>query len=181
MRKVIVRCLFCICITYMVISSIFNTYYLINFNQNIAEFEVNQNNETHQVEVNIPKDTTVGNLIDLSNVSGKLEVIYSNFTIIGVSIILGMIIALTTLLKENSKIKFILIFILGYIIINSYFSFIEVCIFQSYGIEISFIEKYIDYMKYTIVPYTIIFLAILLIQRYFLKKRVNELNKIIEK
>ena len=88
---------------------------------------------------------------------------------------------MTTLLKENSKIKFILIFILGYIIINSYFSFIEVCIFQSYGIEISFIEKYIDYMKYTIVPYTIIFLAILLIQRYFLKKRVNELNKIIEK
>ena len=33
----------------------------------------------------------------------------------------------------------------------------------------------------TLVPYTIIFLAILLIQRYFLKKRVNELNKIIEK
>ena len=175
MRKVIVRCLFCICITYMVISSISNIYYLINFNQNIAELEVNKNNETHQVEVNIPKDTTV------SNFSGNLEVIYSNFTIIGVSIILGMIIALTTLLKENSKIKFILIFILGYIIINSYFSFIEVCIFQSYGIEISFIEKYIDYMKYTIVPYTIIFLAILLIQRYFLKKRVNELNKIIEK
>ena len=88
---------------------------------------------------------------------------------------------MTTLLKENSKIKFILIFILGYIIINSYFSFIAVYIFQSYGIEISFIEKYIDYMKYTIIPYTIIFLAILLIQRYFLKRRVNELNKIIEK
>ena len=75
MRKVIVRCLFCICITYMVISSISNIYYLINFNQNIAELEVNKNNEAHQVEVNIPKDTTVGNLIELSNFSGNLEVI----------------------------------------------------------------------------------------------------------
>ena len=181
MKRVIIRTLNCICITYMVISVILNMYYCISFKQNINEMKLSEKYATHQEEVYVPNDLTVGDLNNLSNYSGKLEIIYFNFKVVISSIVLGTIIALTTLLKEESKIKFILVFILGYMIINLFFSILTVYIFQNNGVEISFFERYIDAMKYSIIPYISIFIIILLIQKYFLKKKVNELNKIIKK
>lgn len=170
MKRVIIRSLIFICITYMVISIVLNIYYCINFKQNINEINLSDKYVMQQEEIYVPNDMTVGDLINLSNFSGKLEIIYFNFKVATVSIVLGTIIALLTLLKEESKIKIILIFILGYMIINLFFSLFTVYIFRNNGIEISLFERYIDTIKYSIIPYISIFIIILLIQKYFLKK-----------
>lgn len=181
MKKIIIRSLICVCVTYMILSMILSIYYLINVNQNIKDIPLNKNSEIHQEEIYISNNMTVGNLIDLSNYSGKLDIIYSNLINIIISVVLGLIISLTTFLKEESKSKFILIFILGYIIINLFFSLFTVYIFLNNGIEISFSEKYIDSIKYTFIPYCIIFFIISLVQKFVFRKKVNELNKIIKR
>ena len=169
-KTVIIRSLICICITYMIISMILNIYYCISLKQNINEMNLSENCEIHQEEIYSPNNMTVGDLISLSNFSGKLEITYINLKVGISAIILGTIIALSILIKEKPKIKFILIFIFGYMIINLLFSILGVYIFRNYGIEISLMERYIDNIKYSIIPCISIFIIILLIKKYFLKK-----------
>lgn len=181
MKKIIIRSLIFICISYILISIIVSTYSLINVNQNVEDITLSPDSEIHQEVVSVPTNMKVGDLITLSNNSGKLEIIYLNLKILISSVVIGILLSLTTFLKEESNVKFILIFILGYLIINLFFSLITVYIFQTNGVEISFFERYIDIMKYTFIPYSIIYLILFLLQKYYLKKKVCELNKYVKK
>lgn len=173
MKKVIIRSIVSICITYMLLSVILNVYYLIDFKQRTNEIQSSKGSEMHNEEASIPDGWTIGEMLRLNNFSGKVEVIYLNFNILICSFVLGEIIALASLAKEKSRIKFVLMFILGYIIVNLLLSILTVQIFKSNGIELSLVERYIDLIKYSIIPYSVIFLLIFSITKAFHEKDIT--------
>ena len=153
MKKVIIRSIVSICITYMLLSVILNVYYLIDFKQRINEIQSSKGSEMHNEEASIPDGWTIGEMLRLNNFSGKVEVIYLNFNILICSFVLGEI--------------------LGYIIVNLLLSILTVQIFKSNGIELSLVERYIDLIKYSIIPYSVIFLLIFSITKAFHEKDIT--------
>ena len=186
MKKFIKNTIIITSIAFVFLSLITNSYYLMNSKQNIKNIGIPQSNETITVTTSIPKDTSVYKLIQLNNYAGRMEVVYNSFKVLFLSIIIGIILSLFTIQKENSKIKFVLIFILGNIIFNIIYTIIEYFIYEIHnlGLEIFNLDIFLYYFENSIyktfLPYCIIYISLLILQRIYIKRKIDKINNLIK-
>ena len=181
MKNFIRRSIVLGCIIYLLLSFIINISFMINSNSQLKELEFRDQNELKEETVGIPKDTSVANLIQMNYYSGRLEIVYHHFEVMTIAIFLGIFISMVIILKENSKIKFVLFFIIGNIIFNLFCTSITLFVFQSNGIELDFIEKYINITEHTFIAYTIIYCIFLMIAFLDMKVKIKKINESIKK
>lgn len=181
MKKFIKNTIITTSIIFLFLSLITNSYFLINSKQNIKNIGIPQSNETITVSTSIQKDTSVHNLIQLNNYAGRMEIVYNSFKVLFLSIIIGIIISLFTIQKENSKIKFVLIFILGNIIFNILYTITVYFIYKNNSIDLYTMGYILNHSIYeTFLPYCIIYISLVILQRIYLKHKIDKINNFID-
>jgi len=85
--------------------------------------------------------------------------------------------------KLSEKIESIVekIYDIGNIIFNLFCTSITLFVFQSNGIELDFIEKYINITEHTFIAYTIIYCIFLMIAFLDMKVKIKKINESIKK
>lgn len=183
MKKYFKTTFFSIVAVYFILSFIFNfKTYFVSKNQlapykEMLLFKDNINN-TH-IQQSSEYNLNTSDLIAVTNLSGKLEIASQNVFIILVSIIIGMIIGVVKTLKEFSKLKYLLYFIIGYVIYISIFIIFIYFSEQIYHLDLLSSTLNIAF-KFSLL-YILFFLIAVIANIIISKFQVNKLNKLLHK
>lgn len=184
MKNVLKNILICISIIYLLISLVYNIFFIqiaketLKTNINAQGLMLEGNVTTYEFE-DIQKEYT----------RGGLRQGYENLEILTISAVIGTILGLFISLKENSKVKYVLYFIFGNILYNSIWLVIITAITNNY-LETTengnwFYYLYKSYTSVfennmfikTFLSYILIYATILIGNIINNKKKVEELNR----
>lgn len=138
----------------------------------------NQNTEEyHEETINLPNNLTLQKMFRTNYITGKYSII-SDFNIIFIiSVILGIITGLTFFVKENTKIKYVLSFIL----FNSIYNILIASLIIIYqNSSINFFDLYFSIFKQTFIINIIFYIIFIIIATIDKKIKVKNLNKTLE-
>lgn len=175
LKKVLKNVSICILIVYFVISL---GYAIIEKGVLEEEISILNSRKTSSDEMyNVTYDAK-----DIENLSAKVMIINNNLKIVVFSIIIGGMIGLVISVKENSKVKYILYFILGELIFNSIWTVIMVMIYCKNGIDIEYIYHRLSNIYYEMfikffLLYVLIYISIVAINIANNRRKVQQLNE----
>ncbi len=176
MKKYLKTAFFSIIIFYFIISVIFNfCIYFITKNQLKPYTEMLLSNGS----IEIDHSFSTYDLMNISELSGNLKIVSQNIFILLVCILIGIIVGIIKVLKEFSKLKYLLYFILGYII---YIGILAVFIYfsnQIYNLDLfSMIGSIM--LQFSLL-YILFFFIVVAINMIIIKVQINKLNKSLNK
>lgn len=175
MKKIITRICIISAILYFVISSVYTIFYreLVKEDITIMQQTVEQGKENYLIEQDIRHNGIMQN-------QAILSILDTNFSLIGVSIGLGILITLIISFKEYSKVKYALYFILGFF----FYSFISIVIIKFVmGEEVS---QYFLYRVFKesilqiLFSYMALYMILLIIHIGRNKSKVKQLNQTLK-
>lgn len=180
MKIILKRIFLSIIITFSIVSIINLSYNYYIINQNITT-NTSNSNKTHQETIYLQDDMSLQSLIKNTYYNGMSNVTNQFIDILIISIIVGIILGLIFSVKEFSKIKYILFYIVGNILINTFMGIIIKNIYFKSGVQLSFFEAFAQSFKNTIIIYSIAFITVVLINIFDNKMQINKLNKLYKK
>jgi len=175
MKKILKNIIICICIVYFILnvgySIMFKGYYnevMIGYNENYVF--ANSNQEYKYME------------FIKQYVGGQLNILNSNINIVIISIILGVMLGLLISQKENTIVKYLVYFILGYLLYCVLWTFMTILVNKSVSDVISnnFIEIYYNTLPKMLYSYIMFYAAGLIGVIFRNKINVKVLNETLK-
>lgn len=179
MKNTIKHIIVSILLVYFVISGISIGYYYTVARNQIEELQIlkAEGNGTHEEMINLANNLTIEKLFKLNYFSGKMSILTSMFKIMIFSLVIGILVGLSISVKENSKIKYILFFILGNIAYNGIMTFIIKVVYERNNLSLGIGEAYCESFKRTIAIYVLFYMIFFGLKLLDNRSKVNKLNK----
>ena len=141
---------------------------------------ITNTNTMHEETISLQEGESIENWLLRRYYVGKMSIITENISIFVVSVFMACIVAGIKNAKESSIIRYILAFIAGNII------FVICTVLLLYFMQYidfskNFFDVYRENFKITILPYSILFLIIVIIKRYIYKLSVEKINDMLKK
>ncbi len=136
-------------------------------------------NEMHEETISLQEGENIENWLEKRYYAGKMSIITENISIFVVSIFISCIIVGIKNAKESSIIRYILAFIAGNIIFVIC-TVILLYLMKYIDFSKNFFDVYRENFKITILPYSILFLVIVIIKRYIYKLSVEKINEMLK-
>lgn len=130
------------------------------------------NSNIEKIETESP--LSFSELLKLSRLSGTADIIYQQMFLIFISIILGISIGIVYTLKEFSKIRYLLYFILGYIIYT--LALFIIAYFSTKDLELNTLSIYSYIANHFLLIYILFFIILLIINFIIGKVQIKKLN-----
>lgn len=175
MKRTLRNIIICICIVYFVLSIVNTIVFTGYYNEELEGYDENfiwiSSNEKYK-EVELQKQY----------VKGQLNILNDNTNIIIVSVVFGFMIGLLISQRENIIIRYIVVFILGYLLYCVLWTFITILVNKSVSDVISnnFIEIYYNTLPKMLGSYIMFYLAGLIVIIFRNKISVQSLNAILK-
>ena len=174
MKKIISRICLISMIIYFIISSFYTIFYRELLKEDIAVMKQSiAQEESRLMEKDIRMDYIMEN-------QAREYVLNTNLLLIGVSIGIGSFIGLILSVKENSKIKYILYFILGYLFYSLVLIGIMGIVMGKDASKYFLINIYLQNILPIILSYSAIYAIILVANIWRNKSKVKELNETLK-
>lgn len=97
--------------------------------------------------------------------------------ILGISAILGIVLGMIKTFEEKSKIKLLLIYILGMLITALIPTVYDIIYYMSFE---NLLSNFLDYLEFTWIWYTLIFFVLYAIRIYISRKNAGKLNETLK-
>ncbi|MFQ9264743.1 MAG: hypothetical protein ACLR44_06595 [Clostridia bacterium] len=173
MKKIFKNIIICICIVYFILSLIYSIIYKGFYEESVAGYE-----SSTSILSGEEKNSTTAEILEAQSV-GRLQILDEIIAISVISIVIGIMIGLLKSIEENSVIKYIVIFVFGFLAYYMIFKTILILTNKNaYGVDFwSYLN--IDVMTFVciLVSYVLIYLAGILGIFAVNKIKVNYLNK----
>lgn len=179
MKKVLKRSLISIVMVYVVISMVCNFYSLLQTKQWIANKKFS--NQMQEVKISIPENMTMGDMIQIDKKISIYEENVMQIKLFVISSFMGILIGLVLSLKENAKIKLILIFIVGNVVLTNFLTTVVYFKYYNNGLTQSYFHIYMENTMKLFIPYTICCIMIYLVYLLDSKRLTENMNKNLKK
>ena len=155
MKKIFKNIIICICIVYFILSLIYSIIYKGFYEESVAGYE-----SSTSILSGEEKNSTTAEILEAQSV-GRLQILDEIIAISVISIVIGIMIGLLKSIEENSVIKYIVIFVFGFLAYYMIFKTILILTNKNaYGVDFwSYLN--IDVMTFVciLVSYVLIYLA----------------------
>ena len=160
-----------IAVIFLIFSAITTIGIHIKYKKQLSEWQEKNNTEIYNVE-----NLSTTEALEVQKINDLYEIVKLNAIIIIVATIIGALIVSGKLIKENSLMKLIFIFLSLNIIADVIATFMKVLIFRIDGAKINILNEFINTSLHIFIPYTIIFVIFYLIHILDNKLKVKKLN-----
>lgn len=160
-----------IAVIFLIFSAITTIGIHIKYKKQLSEWQEKNNTEIYNVE-----NLSTTEALEIQKINDLYEIVKLNAIIIIVATIIGALIVSGKLIKENSLMKLIFIFLSLNIIADVIATFMKVLIFRIDGAKINILNEFINTSLHIFIPYTIIFVIFYLIHILDNKLKVKKLN-----
>ena len=109
MKKIFKNVIICICIVYFILSLIYSIIYKGFYEESVAGYE-----SSTSILSGEEKNSTTAEILEAQSV-GRLQILDEIIAISVISIVIGIMIGLLKSIEENSVIKYIVIFVFGFL------------------------------------------------------------------
>ena len=178
MKKTLVHIFVSIFILFFILTFIYTIYQFFTISK-ISDSLVGTSNTIQ--EVTITSNMSYPDSLKLSYCNGMLTILHHLFTLLTISCIFGTLFGLILSTSEFSKIKYLLYLIFVNILYNTIMGTILQYIYQQQGIKFTFLESFLQSFIKTLPIYIILSILFILILFFINKKKVNTLNKELQK
>lgn len=160
-----------IAVIFLIFSAITTIGIHIKYKKQLSEWQEKNNTEIYNVE-----NLSTTEALEIQKINDLYEIVKLNAIIIIVATIIGALIVSGKLIKENSLMKLIFIFLSLNIIADVIATFMKVLIFRIDGAKTNILNEFINTSLHIFIPYTIIFVIFYLIHILDNKLKVKKLN-----
>lgn len=178
MKKTLVYIFVSISILFFILTFTYTIYQFFSISK-ISDSLVGTSNNIQ--EVTITSNMSYPDSLKLSYCNGMLTILHHLFTLLIISCIFGTLLGFILSTSEFSKIKYLLYLIFINILYNTIMGAIIQYIYQQQGIEFTFFESFLQSFITTFPIYFILSLVFILIIYLINKKKINTLNKELQK
>lgn len=174
MKKSLKNILIIIAVSYLLLNIIYTVFSIGLTEEGISII-------SSQKEEVVLNNITFNN-IEQSRYYGMLYVLEYNVMLLIISSIIGILIGTMYSLKEDSKVKYILLFVLGNFIYTFVWMIIENIFYKTYGLELDMnFLKYVQTLKNYFLSYVFFYFIIMIARIVTNKYKVKVLNDNLEK